>query len=217
MTDKIKVNAVSRAGQPAAKAVVAAELYGSGIANQHLYLEATELDKVLARINQATLLDLIIDGQAAVPVLIKEIQRDPVKGRVLHLDFLQINPQQKVVVEIDVEPTGKSLAISNLGATLVKNRQTLKIECLPKDLIAKIAVDLTKLATMDDVIRVEDLVLPAGVTAKGGLRDPIFSVLPPRKEKIEVPAVEAAAAAAEAAPAEGAPAEEKKEGENVKK
>ncbi len=206
--EKIKLNAVTRDKQNAGQEQVAAELYGAGIANQHLFLDETELGKVLAKVNQAALIDLTIDGQAAVPVLIREIQREPLKNKILHVDFMQINPERRVVVNIDLVPVGKSPAISNLGATLIKNTQMLTIECLPQDLISKVEVDLSKLAAMDDVIRVENLILPAGITVKSGPRDPVFSLAAPRKVTVETPAVtvEAAPAEAETPAKEDAPA-----------
>ncbi len=196
--EKIKLNAVTRDKPSAGQEQVAAELYGAGVANQHLFLSETELDKFLAKVNQAALIDLTIDGQAAVPVLIREIQREPLKNKILHVDFMQINPDRPVVVDIDLVPVGKSQAISNLGATLIKNTRTITIECLPQNLITKIEVDLSKLAEIGDVIRVEDLNLPAGVTVKNQPREAVFSLAAPRKVTAETPV----AAAEATAPAE---------------
>lgn len=209
--NNIKLQAFTRDQKPAVKAVVLAELYGPGVANQHLVLDLAEVDKLLTKINSATPIDLAINDQAAVPVLIREIQREPLKNGLVHLDFFQIDPKQRVSVAIDLEPVGKSLAITNLGATLVKNMRTLKISCLPQDLITKIEVDLAPLATVSDVIRVADLVLPDNITVKNHPREAVFSLMASRKGRAVVKGEEGAAAPA-AAPDKAAPAkkEEKK-------
>lgn len=204
--ENIKLNAYPRDAKLEAKSVVKAELYGPGVANQHLLLDGGELDKLLTKANRATLIDLVIDGKVA-PVLIREIQREPLKGNVVHIDFLQIDQNKKIIVDVDLDPVGKSIAISNLGATLVKNKPSLRVECMPKDLVSKLEVDLSKLEKVSDVIRVQDLILTQGLTAKNHPREAVFSLSASRKGRVNKGEEGATAPTAPVTPAkEAAPA-----------
>jgi len=176
---------------------IPAELYGPGVTNRHLFVQSAVFNKILPKINQATLLDLPIDEQPAVAVLIREMQRDPLTDQVRHLDFLQVDPKRLVVVEVDLAPVGKSSAIATLGATLIKNRQSVRVECLPERLLPVIEVDLGKLVNVDDVIRIEDLPMPEGWTVKNQPREAVFSLMAARKNKLLKTETEAAAATPE--------------------
>lgn len=162
--------------------LIPAELYGPETENKHLLIDSTDLEKIFVDGGKAVIIDLDINSDI-FPVVIKDIQRDPIKSRAIHADLYQIKADQKITVEVALNPTGKSLAITNMGATLVKNIDTLKIECLPKDLVKHIDVDLAKLENLKAVIRVEDLVMPNGVIAKTDGRAAIFSVMASRKSK----------------------------------
>lgn len=222
--ERTKIEAVGRERLSETRAghglFVPAEVYGKGITNRHLAVSVEQVEKALIAGGQATLLDLQF-GDEALPVIIKAIQRDHLKGFLLHVDFYQINENVKVVVEATLKPFGKSNAIATLGGTLVSNLHKIKIECLPKDLVSTIEVDISKLEHLRDVIRVEDLDLPTGVTFKNSARDAVYSVMASRKAKaaaagaVEAPAGKVtagdkkAAAPAESADEKKAPAKKK--------
>ena len=213
---RANLSAFLRKDAPSDKALIFAELYGPSADNQHLAIIASELTKILTHVRPATIIDLSIDGQKAFPVLIREIQRDPVKGGLVHIDLLKLDMSRKVIVNIDLVPTGKSAAITNQGAALVKNLTSLKVECLPENLVNAIEVDLSKLATASATIRVEDLILPEGMKVKNSPRDVVFSLAASRKGRAagaDSPAGEPAAAA----PAAGKAAPEKKEDKKADK
>lgn len=162
--------------------LIPAELYGPETENKHLLIDSTDLEKIFTDGGKAVIIDLDING-GVFQVVIKDIQRDPIKSRAIHADLYQIKEDQKIVVEVGLNPVGKSPAITNMGATLVKNMDTLKIECLPKDLVKHIDVDLAQLDNLKAVIRVENLAMPNGIVAKTNGRAAIFSVMASRKSK----------------------------------
>jgi large subunit ribosomal protein L25 len=207
---KITLKAGSRDGQTAK--MVKVELYGPGVANQHLAVAEAELNKAIDEARGATLIDLVVDGGAPIPVLVREIQRSPLKENIVHVDLLAVDMNKPVLVAVELTPIGVSKAVTQLGATLVKNLQTLKAQCLPGDMVSEIKADISKMDTADDVVRVEDLTLPAGLTVKNNLREVVFSLSASRKGRSEAEiAAETGGSVAEAAPvaavtpAEGAP------------
>jgi large subunit ribosomal protein L25 len=191
---KITLKAVLRGAPVTGKKMIKAELYGPGVANQHLSIEETELAKAISEARGATLIDLVVAGAEAIPVLVREIQRDPLKDSLVHVDLFAVDITKKVLVPVEVVPVGVSKAITQLGATLVKNLQTLKGECLPANMVSELKADISKMETAKDVVRVEDLTLPEGLVIKNSPRDVVFSLSASRKGRSE------AGAAVEGAP-----------------
>ena len=183
---------------------VLAELYGGGGLNQHLALEAAAAEKILSAEGEASLIDLSVDGGAVVSVIIKEVQREPLKQRLLHLDFMRVEAAHQIIVEVALHPVGHSNAVSILGGTLIKNLDKLKVECLPDKLVSHLDIDVTPLVELHDVIRVSDLSLPEGLKTKVDPQQVIFSVAAARKAVVETPAAtEEVKVETSAAPIEG--------------
>lgn len=193
----------------AGSVMIEAELYGPGVENRHLVVDAGDVEKIIAAGGRAKPVALEINGNGTASVIIREAQRDHLKGRLLHVDFYELKADQKVRVEAALKPIGQSRAVTAYGGTLVKNVQFITIECLPEFLVSELEVDLSKLANLKDTIRIEDLTAPAGVTIKNSPRDPVISVVATRKAK--------AAAADTAAPAAAAPVAEEKSADKEKK
>ena len=197
---ELKLKAYTREQMKTVESVhklIEGEMYGPGFDNVHLAVDSNLLEKAFKAGGMATIIDLAVEGQD-IPVIIKSIQRDYLKNFPIHVDFYRVKDTQKVNVEIAVVLAGKSFAVTNLGGMLVKNLQVLKIECLPKDLVKEIVIDLAKLANIHDIIRVENLEVPAGILIKNGPRDPIVSVIASRKAKSAASTGPATTPAAEA-------------------
>ncbi|MFA5134484.1 MAG: 50S ribosomal protein L25 [Patescibacteria group bacterium] len=172
------------------------ELYGHGTESTHLSVGYKEFEALLKQAGRGGLIDLQVGMAKPVKVLVQDIQRDPVKGRLVHVDFYRINMQEKIHTDVSLTFIGASPAVKELGGILIKSMDALKIECLPQYLIKELVVDISALKTFDDAIRVRDLKLPEGVTVLSKADEVITSVQPPRTE--------AELKALEEAPAEGA-------------
>lgn len=180
---------------------IPAVLYGQGKASIPLAIDSRSLEKVLKAGGANTLLDLTVEGRGdlGTPVaLVKELQRDPIRGSIVHADLYQVDLSKTVEVEVPIHLTGKARGL-DFGGLLEHMLRELRIECLPRSIPEAINVDVTELE-VGDVIHVRDLALPAGVTL---VSDPDLGVVAVALPQAE----EAPAAAAEgAAPAEGAAA-----------
>jgi large subunit ribosomal protein L25 len=190
---------------------IPAVIYGHGREPEALSLSEKELERALTGIAAgATVFDLSIDG-APVKALIREIQRHPVRPKIVHVDFLEVHAGEKVTVEVPLHVVGIPDGVRNAGGVLDQLMRELKIRVEPTEIPAHLEVDVTNLR-VGTSLHVSDL--PAGNYEI--LAEPtatVCTVVAPRVE--EEPVV--AAAVAPEAPAEPElirkPKEEDEEGE----
>jgi len=191
---------------------IPAILYGKGVENQNLKLKKVDFEKIYSAAGESNLIDLDF-GTGALKVLIKDTQRDVLKYTFTHVDFYQVNMKEKVTTEIPFEFVGEAKAVRELGGMLMREMDSIEVECLPSDLVDHIDVDLSVLATFDDVITVADLALPAGFELKrNNPEDLVAKVIEPKVQEVEEekPAEETAEAAAPTEDKEKEKEEEKK-------
>src|SRR6184192_787023 len=171
---------------------VPAVLYGPKRATASLAVDAEEVERKLAHLEGSHLIRLVHDGHAPEAelhermVLLREMQRHPVTGEVLHADFYEVNLTERLTVSVPLRFVGKPVG-------------EVEVECLPTEIPEFVEIDVSALR-IHEAVHVGELRLPEGVTALGDAARPLVTVLPPTVE-------EKPAEAAEAAPVEGAPAE----------
>jgi len=127
----------------------------------------------------------IADKQKAKTVMIKEMQRDPLKGSIMHVDFNEISLTETIKVHVKVEPKGDPAGIKE-GGTLERVVHEVEVECLPTAIPEKIEVDVTNM-NINDTIFVKDLAAPAGIKILQDAELIVMSLKPPH---VEVPAEE---------------------------
>lgn len=184
-----------------------AVLYGPGKPGRSLAVDAHALERLLrtSRSGINTLIDLHVGGEKTV-VLVKELQRDPVRGSFLHADLYEVDLRKTVEVEVPLHFVGKSKGVEN-GGILDHPLRELQIECLPRAIPEFIEVDVSAL-DVGDSIHVREVKLPEGSTLVTDPELTVASVVAPRieEEPTEGVALEGEAAA-EAAAAPSAEAE----------
>ncbi|MFH1226129.1 MAG: 50S ribosomal protein L25 [bacterium] len=169
--------------------LVPAVVYGSGLTTRRLAVKYLDLEKAYKLAGESSLIDLKIGPAESVKVLFKEAQIDPVSGRYLHVDFHQIKMDEKLKAEIPLKFVGEAEAVKNLGGVLETSLQAVEVECLPKDLVHEIEVDLSPLKTFDDIIHIKDLKVPAGLTILNKPDEAVALMVEPAKEEAK-PAAE---------------------------
>lgn len=161
---------------------VPAVVYGHGLPSHNLAIDESALVKLFRQAGTTSLVDLDIAGESPVKVLIHELQRHPVTSRIIHADLYQVKMSEKLQADIELELVGESAAVKESGGILVRTLDKLKVECLPGDLVPSIAVDISRLKTFEDRIRVSDLQVPNAVTILNKPEEVVVSVTPPRSE-----------------------------------
>jgi len=135
-----------------------AVLYGPEIENKNLVVDAKEFVKLFRKSGKSSLISLSVDGQKGdFMVLINDVNTDPVTGKAIHADFYQPDLKKEIEAQVPLVFEGESIAVKDLGGTLVKNISGITVKALPADLPREIKVDISKLNTFDDVILVRDL------------------------------------------------------------
>lgn len=145
--------------------VTPAHLFGHGIKSLALQGATADLEDVVAHAGTSRLINLKVSGEKrGRSVLVREIQRKPVSGLLLHVDLYQVRSKEKMTGEVPVHVTGHAPALDSRANKLAVDLPMLSIECLPADLPARLDVDVSAVKTASDVIRVGDVHPPAGVT-----------------------------------------------------
>lgn len=166
---------------------IPAVVYGPGVKNVSLEVEYETFKKIFSQTGESSLVSLEVEGESKPrPVLIHEIQKDPLTERFIHVDFYQTSLKKEVEVAIPLVFEGVAPAVKELGGTLVKEIQELKIKALPQDLPHDIKVDISSLKTFEDEILVKDLKVPAGVKVLRGPEEIVALVVPAAKVEEEL-------------------------------
>ncbi|MBU0722163.1 50S ribosomal protein L25 [Patescibacteria group bacterium] len=214
MTTKVQLNVQSRsesngkAKNIRATGFIPAVIYGFGKDNKNIKVKKHDFEKVFAIAGEFNLVDLSIDQAQPVKVIIKDVQRDGLTDNVIHIDFYQVDMTKKIIAEIPLNFIGEAKAIKELGGTMVKNMDTVEVECLPGDLVSHIDVDISVLANFDQFIRLHDLVLSNGIVLAQETNEVVVGV-------VETKAEEQAPKSAEAVPSQGQEAAQTQEKTSV--
>lgn len=165
--------------------VVPGVVYGKGKKAISVKVPIKDIYQVKGgHVAENVLLDLVIGcgkGQAKRTVIVKEIQKDPIKGDWLHIDFNEISLREKLKTPVSIEVIGEAKGVTD-GGVLDHIMHELEVECLPTDIPEHISVDVTNLE-IGDTLYVKDLVIPEKVTVMSNLELPVISVAAPRAEE----------------------------------
>lgn len=200
---------------------VPAVVYGAHQTPEAISVDARALHGVLATVGTG-LLSLQIGARPPQQVLVREVQRHPVKHHVLHVDFQAVSMTEKLRLDVPILAEGASpLVTANPDIVLVRNMDTVEIECLPQDIPSHLTADLSSLRSIHDEILVKDLATPPGVRIVTEPDHVVFSLTLSRAGAEEEAAAEAPAAdqvevVAKGKAKEGAEEEEKETRETKK-
>ena len=182
---------------------VPAIVYGPDLATTAIQAEERSITAAMRAAGETLLINLFIGDMAQpYPVLAREIQRDALNDRLMHVDFYQVRLTEKVRTTPRLEFHGEPTLVKSGVAVLIHNISEIEVECLPTDLISSIRVDVSGLEKMDDTVLVRDLVVPPGLTLLVDPQAVVASLVATRMEIEEEVVEEVAAEPVAAAPAE---------------
>ncbi len=133
-----------------------AVIYGRHTEPVNINLEAHSASLALGKLTSSSLVTINVDGKE-YPTLVREKQRDYIKNRLLHVDFLAVSLDEKIRTYVVVNFIGVSPAVKDYNAVLVKNLEQLEVECLPTHLPERIDVDISVLQRPGEGIRVREV------------------------------------------------------------
>lgn len=150
-------------------------LYGSNIEPIVLQLPAHEAGQLLTRLQGTVLIDLELDGQNHI-VIVRELQRDVLRGHPLHVDFMSVDMDQVLTITVPISLVGESPAVATGEYAVMTSLYELEVECLPKDIINVIEVNVEGLTELGDTILISDLDVPEGITMLTDLEETVARV-----------------------------------------
>jgi large subunit ribosomal protein L25 len=203
---------------------VPATLYGHGMEPVSLSVSGQDLIHLFHQAGQNALVDLQVDGTEHLAIA-RDVQRDHLHGRYIHLDFLAIRRDEKIKVSVQVFEVGESVGVEE-GGVVEHHLREIELECLPADVPERIEVDITQMR-IGDMVHVGEIPPPEGSTFLSDPETPVLSIITPAILQVEadlsVPGEEAPevepeaeveeAAEEEAAEGEGQPVEGAEGGE----
>ena len=175
---------------------IPAVYYGRGEEPIALTVGLKELEEVIQKAEGSNVIvDLKVDGDGAgdKKALIREIQRDPVGGHILHLDLQHISLTETITVEVPIVLTGTPTGVKDGGGILEHHLREVEVECLPTDIPSRLEIDVSAL-NIGDSLHVSDLKADR-VTILTEPGRTIAAVVPPTVLEEAKPAEEGAAAA----------------------
>ncbi len=140
-------------------------LFGRNVEPVPLQCDTTELRHVLAQAGKTGIVSLKLD-KVKTPrnVMVREVQREPRTGELLHVDFYQVRMEEKIRVEVPIVPVGEAPALKSKENFLAQELNSLTIECLPDQIPGRVELDLGSLNEVEQAIRVKDIRLDDGIT-----------------------------------------------------
>ncbi len=169
---------------------IPAVVYGGERGPVPVTINPTELLKVLAA-GENVLINLALggDGGQTSLVILKELQRDPAKGRVLHADFQEVSVDRKIRVEVPLVATGTPVGVKDKGGILEHTLRQLLVECLPLNIPERITVDVSAL-DIGNALHVSDIAVGEGIRILDEGARVVVSVLAPAAEEVAAPTEE---------------------------
>jgi large subunit ribosomal protein L25 len=163
-------------------------LYGGGGDSLSFDADARELRLALAR--SGAVLDLSVDGQRATPVVLKETQRDPVRGETVHIDLLRVRLDEAIHAVVPLELTGADDAPGvKEGGVLEQITRELNVEALPTAIPESIVHDVSEMV-IGDTLLLSVVAVPEGVTLLDDLEETVLVTLSPPRLQVEEEEIE---------------------------
>ncbi len=180
-----QVNSLRRSGK------LPAVIYGRRVDPVPITLEAHNAGLILGKLSSSSLVTIELDGKE-YPALVREKQRNYIKGFLTHVDFLAVSLTEKIRASVRLELTSVSPAVKDLNAVIVHGLDSLEVECLPTELPDRITVDISPMAQIGDGIYVRDISLDEKIRILDNPDQMIVVATLPKEEVIEeAPAPEA--------------------------
>lgn len=153
-------------------------LYGPATEPVSVQFPYRAVEVTLMNAGGTNLIDIVVDGKA-YPSLAREVQRDVVRGDILHVDFLAVDETQRIRVEVPVVMEGNSPVIAAREGILITGRSSLTLEVFPGDIRNRIVIDLSELTELGAEVLVRDLEFGENVTVHNDPNEMIAKIVQP--------------------------------------
>ena len=172
-----KVKLLRRAG------IIPVHLYGPDADSRPLQCQGQKLIQVLSLAGGNTPITISIQGESGSQLAFaREIQWEPMRDTILHVDFLLADINRPVTAQVPIILTGESPGARSVGGSIVQQLRQLDVQALPLEMPGQFELDLAILTEADQVIRVSDIDLPSNVTILTDSEELVVRIELPRAE-----------------------------------
>lgn len=166
--------------------IVPAHLYGPSQESRSLQCDRREVLRALARSGGTTPIMVSVHGEGGEQLTFaREIQWDPVKGDILHVDFMVVSATVRVEAQVPISLVGESPGAREAGGSVIQQMRELTVEALPLEIPSEIEINLEELTDPDGAIRAGDITLPANVVMLTDPEDVVARIEVTRVEEEE--------------------------------
>ena len=159
-------------------------VYGPSTAPLAVQFPYRDVEVMLMQAGGTNLIDIEVEGEV-YPSLAREVQRDVVRGDILHVDFLAVDQSQRISVEVPIVMDGVSPVVAAREGILITGRSSLTLEVYPSDIRDRIIIDLTKLLELGDEVLVRDLTFGESVTVHNDPNEMLAKIVQPAAARAE--------------------------------
>jgi len=169
MTDTYQVQTRTTTGKAVKKlrreGILPASIYGRGVESVAVQLPYLQARDMMNAHGTNSLVNLQVEGEATTrPVVVREVDQDPVSRKLWHVDFLQVDLTRKITGPVPLHFVDEAPAVKDLGGVLVHSLDSIEVEALPGDMPDSIEVSVASLTELESHLTVKDVVAPRGVT-----------------------------------------------------
>ncbi|HEY6543019.1 MAG TPA: 50S ribosomal protein L25 [Ktedonobacteraceae bacterium] len=180
--------------------LIPANIYGHKEESQAVQIDAAAFEALRRAHKTSGIIALRMDGDSKMQTaLVRHVQRNPVNGKILHIDFFRVSLTERIVMKVPLHFVGEAPGVKDESGVLLHLLDTLEVECAAQDIVNTFEVDVTSLAHIDDTLHASDVPMPQGFKLVTDPEEAIAKVAATRAEKVEETEEAAAPAAAPAA------------------
>lgn len=137
-------------------------IYGYKVESTAIQMDARDAGLIIPKLTSSSVVTLDLDGKK-IPALVRERQKDYIKGNLTHVDFQAVSMSEKIRAEVSIHLHGVAPAVEEYNAVIVTNMTSLTVEALPQDLPERFELDISSLAEIGNALYVRDINIPAEV------------------------------------------------------
>lgn len=182
--------------------IIPANIFGHKEPSQSVQFDALTFERLRRAHGTRSVLTLRMSNAVPQTVLIRRIERSPLTGEILHVDFSRVNLSERVEMKVPLHFVGEAPGVKVEKGVLLHLMEAIAIECRVTDMVEYLEVDVAPLTSIDSTLHVRDVKLPEGYSLVSDPEEPIAKIAATRAEVAE----EAEVAVAAETPAEQAPA-----------
>jgi len=164
---------------------VPANISGPGFASTAIGIDTTGFSRLFRKTGATQVIYVAIDdSKDSLPVLVHHVQRHPIDGSILHIDFRKVDLLIKIEAQVPVKVIGESVAVTQKGGVLQTLSDSILVEALPDKIPSEIEIDITGMTEVNSQILVKDIKTTGDFVIKDDVEKVILQITEHKEEEL---------------------------------